>query len=114
MEWLFGLLAWNWWYSDDGPAGRPKVEAPPVKPVLRDADHVTGHLNPDGSGRGNWLAHSYADEVYVQPSYSFYRPTAREQFMDAVGCAASMAGILIGAVLVWLAIFGLFALAVQP
>ena len=66
---------------------------------LRDADRV--------------LAHSYADEVYVRPTYETFQMTPREQFVDAIGCAAQMAGILIGAVVVWLTIFGLFALAVK-
>ena len=44
--------------------------------------------------------------IYLQAEPNWYRPTAREQFVDAVGCAASMAGILIFAVVLWLIAFG--------
>lgn len=51
--------------------------------------------------------------IYLQAEPDWYRPSTVDQIKAAVGCLASMAGILIGAVLVWLAVFGLFALAVQ-
>jgi hypothetical protein len=54
------------------------------------------------------LAHTYADEVYVKPTYDFYRPTAREQWIDAIGCAAQMAGIVILSVLLWLLGVGVY------
>ena len=50
--------------------------------------------------------------VYLQAEPDWYRQSTGEQIKEAVGCAAQMAGILIGAVLLWLTAFGLFALAV--
>ena len=46
--------------------------------------------------------------IYLQAEPNWYRPSAREQFVDAIGCAASMAGILIAAVAIWLIGVGVF------
>ena len=42
-----------------------------------------------------------------------YRASLADQISDAAGCAFSMAGILLAAVVTWLAIFALFALVTQ-
>ena len=42
--------------------------------------------------------------------YTPYRASLADQISDAAGCAFSMAGILLAAVVTWLAIFALFAL----
>ena len=57
---------------------------------------------------GRVLAHSYADEVYVRPVYTRYSPTLREEALSAIGCAAHMAGIVIGALVIWGLLFALF------
>ena len=42
-----------------------------------------------------------------------YRASLADQISDAAGCAFSMAGILLAAVVTWLVIFALFALVTQ-
>ena len=45
--------------------------------------------------------------------YTPDRASLAEQISDAAGCAFSMAGILLAAVVTWIAIFALFALVTQ-
>ena len=42
-----------------------------------------------------------------------YRASLSDQISDAAGCAFSMAGILLAAVVTWLVIFALFALVTR-
>lgn len=47
------------------------------------------------------LAHSYADEVYVQPSYNFYRMSKRDHLVNGVQCVAYAMAVIVGAFVIW-------------
>jgi hypothetical protein len=54
------------------------------------------------------LAHTYADEVYVKPTYDFYRPTLAQQLQQVAGCLAHMAALILAAFVIWALLITLF------
>ena len=46
--------------------------------------------------------------IYMQAEPNWYRPSTRQQVMDAIGCAFSMIGILALAVFLWLTAVGVY------
>ena len=72
---------------------------------------------PQFGHRVGKIQRSAISEAQPRPSHARhdtpYRASLADQISDAAGCAFSMAGILLAAVVTWLVIFALFALVTQ-
>jgi hypothetical protein len=86
MEWLLGLMAWRWWYSDDGPVGWARQADQPNP--LRDSEQVVGRITQAGS----W------DRRY-RPTYAPPEPIEVNPFREVaeiIGGTVLMCALFVG------------------